>query len=164
MSTTTISPLSVAIRLATGEDTPAIIRIVNTAFALEEFFEGDRTDEKRIAVSLQKGRFLVAEHEGRVVASIYVELRGERGYMGMLAIDPAWQGHGLGRRMAKTAEDFLRQHGCQYADIVVLSLRPELLPYYRKVGYQEMGTEEFHSVRPLKNGLECHLILLSKAL
>jgi hypothetical protein len=49
-------------------------------------------------------------------------------------------------------------------DIAVLSLRPELLPLYRKFGYFETGTEQFHPPRSRKVGAECHLIIMSKAL
>ena len=49
-------------------------------------------------------------------------------------------------------------------DITVLSLRPELPPYYRKLGYVETGTEEFHPSRPLKAGVECHCIRMTKVL
>ena len=49
-------------------------------------------------------------------------------------------------------------------DILVLSMRPELPPLYRKFGYMETGTEEFHISRPLKAGIECHCIVMSKLL
>ena len=48
--------------------------------------------------------------------------------------------------------------------ITVLSLRPELPPIYRKLGYAETGTEEFHRSQPLKSGVVCHAIVMSKAL
>jgi hypothetical protein len=49
-------------------------------------------------------------------------------------------------------------------DISVLSLRPELLPFYRNLGYSETGTEDFHPTRPLKAGVSCHCIVMSKPL
>jgi len=49
-------------------------------------------------------------------------------------------------------------------DIVVLSLRTDLPPFYRKLGYVETGREEFRTSRPLKDGVECHGITMSKAL
>jgi hypothetical protein len=66
--------------------------------------------------------------------------------------------------MVEAAEDHLRRQGCEAVDIVVLSLRPELPPIYRRFGYVESGTEEFHSSRPLKPGVECHCIVMSKQL
>jgi len=49
-------------------------------------------------------------------------------------------------------------------DISVLSLRPELLPLYRRYGFVETGTEEFHFSRNLRDGAECHCIVMSKPL
>lgn len=161
---------SVRVRLATSGDTAAIIALVNTAFRLERFFEGTRTDAERMKTMRDQGQFLVIEDDvledetGRIVASIWVELRGERGYLGMLAVHPERQGSGLARAMMQAAEDHSRQHGCKFTDLTVLSLRPELLPLYRKLGYVEIGTDEFHPSRPLKPGVECHCVKMAKAL
>lgn len=156
--------LPVHIRAAIAGDVPAIIRVVNAAFAIETFLDGTRTDEKRMAEMTTKGNFLVAEDGGRIMASVYVEPRGERGYFGMLAVDPASQGRGLGRAMVKAAESYCQNRGCTAMDIAVLSLRPELLPLYQKLGYVITGTEEFHPSRTLRNGFVCHIIIMSKQL
>lgn len=156
---------AISIRKATPRDIPAMIPVVNAAFAVETFLDGTRTDEERMAEMMSKGEFLLAEREGgRVVACVYTELRGERGYFGMLAVDPAEQGTGLGRRMVKSAEDYCRERGCKAMDITVLNLRPELPPFYRKLGYIETGTEAFRPSRPLRDGVECHCIVMSKEL
>jgi GNAT superfamily N-acetyltransferase len=153
------------IRLANSADTPELLRITNTAFAIETFLEGTRIGAEGLIELTSKGAFLLAEDPlNRVIASVYVELRGERGYFGVLAVDPSQQGAGLGRAMVEAAEDFCRQRGCKEMDITVLSLRPELLPFYRKLGYREIGTEPFHPARPLKDGQECHCILMAKSL
>ena len=76
----------------------------------------------------------------------------------------ARQGEGLGRRLMKAAEDRFRERGCEGIDITVLNLRPELPPIYRRFGYVETGTEEFKPSRPLRSGLECHCIVMSKEL
>lgn len=161
-----ISRPSISIRLATVADVLAAIPVVNAAFAIESFLKGTRTDETGITEMMQEGEFLVAgeEESGRVVASVYVENRGERGYLGMLAVEPSWQGSGLGRQMVEAAEQHCRKLGCKHMDIIVLSLRPELLPFYSKLGYTERGTEDFCPSRPLKPGVNCRCILISKAL
>lgn len=114
---------------------------------------------------MQKGGFLLADDDrGRLLACVYIERRGERGYFGMLAVDPSQQGRGLGRRMVEAAEDHCRREGCKFMDITVLNLRAELPPFYRKLGYAETGTEEFRTSRLLRDGVECHSIVMSKAL
>lgn len=126
---------------------------------------GPRTDGERLAAAMEAGTILVAEDTGReLVASVYTEVRGERGYVGMLAVDRGRQRAGMGRRMMLAAEDFLRTHGCTAVDLTVLSLRPELPPLYRKLGFVETGTEPFHYPHPIAGGQACHCIVMSKAL
>ena len=166
MTPTKKSRLSVHIRIATPADILAAIPVVNAAFALETFLEGTRTDETRFTEMMREGAFLVATDDisGYIVASVYTECHGARGYFGMLAIEPSQQGTGLGRKMVEAAEEHCRKQGCKHMDITVLSLRPELPPFYRKLGYVETGTEEFHPSIPLKSGVECHCIIMSKVL
>jgi len=157
--------LPATIRKATKDDAPAMISLVNEAFTVEDFLEGTRTDTERMAKSMQAGQFLVAEDAfGKIVATVYIELHGERGYFGMLAVDPSQQGQGLGRRMIEAAEDHCRRLGCNFMDIKVLSLRHGLPEYYRQFGYIETGTEGFRPSRPFKPGVECHCIVMSKKL
>ena len=153
------------IRLATAADRPRLIPIVNAAYAVEKFLGGTRTDEPRLAAMMEKGSILMAEEDsGRPVATIYVELRGNRGYMGLLAVDPERQRLGLGGRMMQEGEAWLKQHGCEAVDIIVLNLRPELLPVYRSFGFVETRIEHFQPSRPLLPGFECHGIVMSKKL
>jgi GNAT superfamily N-acetyltransferase len=152
-------------RIATSGDVLAMVPMVNAAFAVETFLEGTRIDQERMTEMMQGGAFLVAEKEaGQLLAAIYVERRSERGYFGMLAVDPRQQGRGLARVMIEAAEDRCRQLECKFMDITVLSLRPELPAFYRKFGYIETGTEEFTSSRPAKGGVKLHCIVMSKCL
>jgi N-acetylglutamate synthase-like GNAT family acetyltransferase len=83
---------SVRVREATADDAAAVAALVNQAFLVERFFvDGDRTSPAEIARLLETGTFLLAEAEGRLVACVFVERRGERGYFGMLSVDPSRQ-------------------------------------------------------------------------
>lgn len=151
------------IRVATMADRTAMMPAINQAFAIETFLEGTRTDEVRLAEMMQTGEFLIAQNgSSKIVASVYVEIKGKRGYLGMLAVDPAEQGKGLGRVMVNAVEDYCQNKGCSGVDLVVISLRTDLPPFYRKLGYVETGTEEFHPSRKLRAGVECHCIVMSK--
>jgi ribosomal protein S18 acetylase RimI-like enzyme len=153
------------IRLATSADRPRLIPLINSAFSIETFLEGTRTDDERLAAMMQKGEILVAEDSsGQILASIYAETRSNRGYLGMLAVDPAHQRSGLGKQMLSAAENHFRASGCEAIDITVLSLRPELLPIYRRLGFIDSGTEEFQMSRATTDGQHCHCIKMSKPL
>jgi len=82
----------------------------------------------------------------------------------MLAVHPAQQKNGLGTKMVGAAEEYCRAKGCGVMDLCVLSLRPELPPLYRKLGYAESGVEEFHPPRAFIGTAECHCIVMSKEL
>jgi len=152
------------VRIAAPNDRAGMLPLINAAFGIEGFLEGPRTDEAGLAERMHTGIFLLGYGAGGLVASVYVEIRGPRGYFGMLAVDPAQQGKGYGRAMVRAAEDHCRKNGCTAMDLTVLSLRRELPPFYRKLGYVETGTEEFRPSRPLREGIECHCIVMSKGL
>jgi len=157
--------ISLALRRAAAADCKAMVPLINSAFAIEKFLEGERTNELQLKQMMQKGEFLLgSDDSGRLVASVYVEVRGARGYFGMLSVDPRQQGTGLGRKMVEAAEAYCRAKGCRAMDLTVLSLRPELPPLYRKLGYAESGVEEFRPGRAFKGVDGCHCIVMSKEL
>lgn len=150
---------------ASPSDIPALVRLINSAFSIEKFLEGDRTSGDQLQQMMQTGEFLLGcDRSGKLLAAVYVEIRGQRGYFGMLAVDPEHQGNGWGTRMVRVAEEYCREKGCSAMDLYVLSLRPELPPIYRKLGYVEAGVEEFHPERAFVGANECHCILMSKNL
>lgn len=159
------APPHLQYRLATAGDIPALAAMINSAFVVESFLHGTRTDPEHLEAQMRKGRILIAEDGARaILASIYMEPRGASAYLGMLAVHPAHQGSGLSRRLLQTTEELLRAEGFAALEITVLSLRPELLPLYRRLGFVETGTEPFHSPQLVKDGLECHCICMAKPL
>jgi|SRR5271155_2066545 len=153
------------VRIAKAADLPAMVPLINAAFAIETFLEGGRTDRENLGKMMQEGDFLLGyDQAGKLVASVYVEVRARRGYFGMLSVSPSQQGKGLGRAMVEKAEDHCRRLGCAAMDLTVLSLRQDLPRFYHRLGYREIGTEEFHPSRPLKTGVTCHCIVMSKML
>ena len=153
------------IEISTSKDLSAILSVVNSAFVVETFIEGTRTDATQLDALMQKGEFLLAKESETVVASIYTELRGDHGYFGMLAVDPSQQGRGLGRMMVAAAEEKFRASGCRHVDISVLSPRLELFPFYRKLGYKETGiSKDYPSPEKLRPGVVCKEIWMQKEL
>jgi GNAT superfamily N-acetyltransferase len=154
---------TVNVRDATAADADAIADLVNRAFIVERFFvEGDRTSPAAVSRLLDTGAFLLAEMDRWLVACVYVERRGERGYFGMLSVDPSRQGEGLGRLLVAAAEDRCRRQGCHAMEIHVVDVRPELPPIYRRLGYVDVGTEPFPDAERAK--LACRFIVMAKPL
>jgi predicted N-acetyltransferase YhbS len=152
-----------AIRTASEGDAEALTRLINAAFVVERVvFDGDRVDVNEVRAYMRKGTFLLAEGSGQVIACVYVEVREQRGYLGLLSVDPARQGLGLGRQLMAVAEDFAREAGARALDLRVISARAELLPFYRRFGYEEAGTAPF--APGSKTKIPSHYILMSKPL
>jgi GNAT superfamily N-acetyltransferase len=151
-------------RTAKSTDAENIARLVNAAFRHERFFiDADRTDPDKVRALLEKGKFLLAEEAGVLVACVYVELRGERGYFGLLAVDPTRQRAGIGSRLIEAAEQYCRAAGSNFMDLTTVNLRKELPGYYRRRGYVESGTLPFPADQhPPK--IPCYLVKMSKPL
>jgi len=150
-------------RVASLADVEALARLINGAFRVEQpFIEGDRTNPDGVRTYMEKGKFLLAEEAAGLAGCVYVELRGDRGYLGLLGVDPPRQGTGLGRKLMDAAENFFRQAGCVAVDLRVVSARTPLPSFYRHLGYLETGTAPFAPDVPAK--VPCHYILMSKTL
>ena len=150
------------IREATEDDVAWMLRVINDAYRVEEFFvEGDRTSEAELRELMKKGSFLVTDG-GAVYVELRLELPEPRAYFGLLAVAPARQGKGIARRLVTAAEDRARAAGCVAMDLYIVDVRPELAPFYQRLGYHACGTAPFPSEYRLK--LPASLIAYEKAL
>jgi N-acetylglutamate synthase-like GNAT family acetyltransferase len=150
-------------RPAQLEDAESIARLVNAAFRPERFFiAADRTNPEKVRDLLQRGKFVLAEEDGTIIGCVYVEVRVDRGYFGLLAVDPAMQRSGVGSRLVAIAEDECRSAGCRFMDLTIVNLRTELPRFYQSLGYVESGTLPFPSDQHPNQ--PCHLVRMSKLL
>ena len=153
-----------SIREASKADIPVLVPLVNRAFEIEKYFSGgDRTDADEMRRMMQEGAFLVSEDEQGFSGCVYVKINGAAGYFGMLAVDPGRQGSGLGAKLIAAAEDFSRKQGCSVMEITVVNLQTHLFPYYRKLGYVDVGPEGRRALKrePL---IDYHLVRMRKPL
>jgi len=153
------------VKLRAGElkDADAIARLVNDAFRPERFFiDGDRTNPENVRELINKGEFLLAEERERIVGCVYIEPRGEHWYLGLLSVDPAHQGGGLGSLLMAAAEEHARSAGAVVMDLRIVNLRSALPGFYRRLGYEETGTAPLPADATVKQA--CHFIQMSKKL
>jgi predicted N-acetyltransferase YhbS len=151
------------LRIADAADAEAITRLINAAFQVERFFlEADRIDIEEVRSRLSRGRFILADEDGAITGCVYVEPGGERAYLGLLSVEPALQGSGMGKLLMDAAEDHCRAAGCRFMDLRVVDVRKELPPFYQKFGYLQTGTAPFPE--DMRTLVPCHFLIMSKPL
>jgi GNAT superfamily N-acetyltransferase len=152
------------IRLAAPADAAKITAVINSAFRVAEdfFIDGHRITQAEVEQSLTKGAFLLAEDGDKLDGCVYVELRGERSYLGLLSVDPTCQQGGVGSLLMLAAEKYCRERGSRCMDILIVNLREDLPAFYKKRGYVETGTSPFSADEETK--VPCHFINMSKPL
>jgi ribosomal protein S18 acetylase RimI-like enzyme len=163
-----VSSPSTRIRKTNEDEIPTIVHLINLAYSVENFARGDRISE---AVAQNKllepeSTFLVVEEQApdaaRLMGAVFVVVRGDRGYFGPLAVDPAAQGRGLGKALVAAAEAYCRDRHCRRVDLDVVNIREELLTFYRSLGYEVTGRADYP--RPERLNRPVHLVLMSKQL
>lgn len=151
-------------RVAAISDAEAIRLVINSAFGKAEGFliDRDRVDSEAVHAFLEKGKFLVADDAGTLAGCVYVELRGDRAYLGLLAVNPELQKAGLGSALMTAAEKYCADAGCKFMDLRIVSVRRELPSFYQHRGYVETGTAQF--TPGLNPKVPCHFVNMSKPL
>jgi GNAT superfamily N-acetyltransferase len=155
---------NIRIRQASDSDVEALTRLINAAFIVEQVvFDGNRVDDLGVRAYMSGGTFLLAEDVSGVAGCVYIETRSSRSYLGLLSVQPDRQGTGIGRQLVTSAEHFARKSGASAMDLRVISARGEqLLPFYKRLGYEFIRTEPFPA--DLATKAPAHYILLSKSL
>ena len=155
--------LAPSVRRAGVADLPALCRLVNRAYAVESFFvEGDRTGLAEVALLAEEGHFLVLDGVGgELAASVHLRVEDGRGRLSMLAVAPELQRRGLGHRLVAVVEAMCAALGCKVVELDIVNLRDELGPFYRRLGYREVGTAPYDH-RPARRA--CHFVRMEKSL
>lgn len=140
---------AVAVRPATRDDLPEILRVVNLAYRVEAFFKvGDRIDlaglDERLARPDSGYLVIDGPAPGTLLATVHFELRGSHGWFGLLAVDPAAQGRGYARALVEAMEARCRRAGVAWLELDIVNLRSDLPAFYARLGFRENGTRPFH--------------------
>ena len=126
-------------------------------FLVEQFFiERDRTNPATIRAD---GEWNIPAGGGvgrGSVGCVYLELRGERGYFGMLSIDPSRQGMGVGHQLVNAVEKYFRDAGCKFSDLKIVNVRTELHTLYHRWGYVDTGTGDLRRSDAHENSRALH--------
>lgn len=144
-----------SITKATLADVSELTALVNSAYRGESsqkgwtseahLLDGIRIDEPTMAEYLQDADTTILKYtddNGQIVGCVYLQLRKQRLYLGMLTVSPTLQTSGIGRQLLHEAEMIAHQLNCRVIFMTVITTRLELIKWYERRGYQATGKIE----------------------
>ncbi|HEX4952809.1 MAG TPA: bifunctional helix-turn-helix transcriptional regulator/GNAT family N-acetyltransferase [Thermoanaerobaculia bacterium] len=119
----------------------ACFRALNLAW-IEALFTPEEEDLRRLAdpageIVGRGGEVLFAHQAGEVVGTCALLFEDQVAELSKMAIAPAWQGRGLGRRLAVAALDRARRHGCSTVFLFTSDRLRAAQTLYRSLGFHE---------------------------
>ncbi len=123
------------IREIEDADVPALIALWHEAGVARPW--NDPATDIAFARRGPHGTVLVAEIEGRIVASAMAGEDGHRGWLYYVAVAPGRQGTGLGRRMVEGGEAWLAARGVWKVQLLVRRENAGVLGFYDHLGYRD---------------------------
>lgn len=141
------------IRRATADDVATLLPLIEGAYRGEasrrgwtteaDLLGGQRADAPMLAEIIADPRqaILMAAVDGALVGSVLMADRGDgTGYLGMLSVDPARQGGGIGKALVKAAEAAVAERfGARRMEMQVFWQRDSLIAWYERMGYRRTG-------------------------
>jgi GNAT superfamily N-acetyltransferase len=141
------------ITIADETDIPAIVALLNTSYRGEESRKGWTTeadlisgsvrtnDENLSDVMREPGSVVLAfkSDHGDLQGCVNLKKHDDTMYLGMFSVTPILQGGGIGKKILAAAEEYAVSVHCDSIYMHVISLRVELIDWYKRKGYQETG-------------------------
>jgi ribosomal protein S18 acetylase RimI-like enzyme len=103
-----------------------------------EIAEGDDGEGVACFLARNPGLSRVATDGATIIGVALCGHDGRRGYIYHLAVDPAYQARGLGRRLTNECLDGLRRAGLKRALILVANDNPRGRKFWRQHGWEEV--------------------------
>ncbi|PYL55559.1 MAG: GNAT family N-acetyltransferase [Verrucomicrobia bacterium] len=100
--------------------------------------EGDDRESIRRFLGQNRGLSRVATDGSTIVGAALCGHDGRRGYIYHLAVDPAYQGRQLGKRLVEECLAGLRRAGLERANILVAKDNPRGRDFWRRTGWEDL--------------------------
>ena len=139
---------------ATLQDIPALTTLINSAYRGEtskkgwtteaHLLEGKRTNEEELTEIIlnPKNTFLKFTENGKIIGSVLLVEKEHQLYLGMLTVSPELQNSGIGKQLLAEAENHVKTLGLSSIIMTVISVREELIAWYKRHGYVDTGERE----------------------
>ncbi|PTT06932.1 GNAT family N-acetyltransferase [Flavobacterium sp. HMWF030] len=139
---------------ATLQDIPALTILINSAYRGEtskkgwtteaNLLEGKRTNEEELTETLldPKNTILKFTDNNTIIGSVLLIEKELQLYLGMLTVSPELQNSGIGKKLLAEAENYAKALGLSSIIMTVISVREELVAWYKRHGYVDTGERE----------------------
>lgn len=139
---------------ATLEDVTALNNLINSAYRGESskkgwtteanILEGKRTtkDELIEIIQDQKNTILKYLENNKIIGCVLLIKKEDELYLGMLTVSPELQNSGIGKKIMQQAEVFASDLGLSKIVMTVISVRVELISWYKRNGFVDTGVRE----------------------
>jgi ribosomal protein S18 acetylase RimI-like enzyme len=129
----------IALRTATVEDVPLLAPILEAAFGQPETHLADWLADEHAET-------LVIELDGSAVGTLRVHRDGTTAGVYGFAVDPAWQGRGIGRDVLRRTCRQLRGEGAERIHLEVEVDNDHALGLYTSLGFAPVTTEDYYAL------------------
>lgn len=139
---------------ATAVDISSLNKLINSAYRGEssrkgwtteaELLEGSRTTEEELAeiITNTSNTLLKFNQNNQIVGSVLLIEKEQQLYLGMLTVSPELQNSGIGKKLLYQAELHAKALDLPKIVMTVISLREELIAWYKRHGYVDTGVRD----------------------
>lgn len=139
---------------AVAEDITSLNTLINSAYRGEfskkgwtteaHLLEGGRTTETELLEIIQDdyNTILKFSDNGKIIGCVLLKAKANELYLGMLTVSPELQNSGVGKKLLQQAEIFASELRLPKIVMTVISVREELIAWYKRNGYLDTGARE----------------------
>ncbi|MFV8377047.1 GNAT family N-acetyltransferase [Flavobacterium sp. LB1P71] len=139
---------------ATVEDVCLLNTLINSAYRGESskkgwtteanILEGLRTTEKELIETIHdpKNTILKYTEDEQIIGCVLLMEKTQQLYLGMLTVSPKLQNSGVGKKLLQQAAIHASGLGLPKIVMTVISVREELITWYKRNGYEDTGARE----------------------
>jgi ribosomal protein S18 acetylase RimI-like enzyme len=106
--------------------------------------EGSRTTEAELLEIIQDKHNTILKYSehNNIIGCVLLKAKENELYLGMLTVSPELQNSGIGKKLLQQTEIFAAELGLQKIVMTVISVREELISWYKRNGYVDTGVRE----------------------
>jgi ribosomal protein S18 acetylase RimI-like enzyme len=139
---------------ATLADVSQLNKLINSAYRGEtskkgwtteaNILEGIRTTEEELTETIEnsKNTILKFTENNQIIACVLLMEKEQKLYLGMLTVSPELQNSGVGKKLLQQAEIHALALRLPKIVMTVISIREELIAWYKRHGYVDTGARE----------------------